>query len=441
MRIGLYGGIANNMYVYGKALAAAGVDVCFIRDRSDCYPISQPVWDDLEFQVPYEDIRNAGDWNTGRLTELERGLRWQAPRWLRDPLAQGAVGGVEASPKGLGFLDRRWARRYATTSHRPGVLSLMQQCDALMVCGIEGSVLANASGRPYIIWPHGGDMMIAAGLLQPPLKRVRERLHHALLARQLDAAFRNAICIGNHEPTGITSDFFGAEGYLRTLPIAFMPIPIPVQPRQNEKVRRESFAALLAEMGVEQPDSRLIGFVPSRVDYEWKGQDRLLRALAKKTVFFEQQVHLIFSGWGNHFHEARQFVAENGLERCVTFLDSAISKPLLYRFYLSADFVVDQFVIGMYGTAALEAMACGAPLITWLNDSYDRPWGAPPVIQAKTEGDLDAVLHDIVDGKIDLETTGRDLQSWMARIHDPAAAVRGMMAKYETEKSGRAVRS
>lgn len=441
MKIGLYGGIANNMYVYAKALAAAGMDVCFIRDRSDCYPISQPVWDDLEFRVPYEDVRNAGDWNTGRLTELELKLQWRAPQWLRDPLEKKVSDTVNASPQSLGFFDRRWARRYAATSHRPGVLSLMQQCDALMVCGVEGSILANASGRPYIIWPHGGDMMIAAGLLQPPLKQVRERLHHALLARQLNAAFRNAICVGNHEPTGITSDFFGAERYLRTLPIAFMPIPIPVQPRANTDVRRPAFAMLLAEMGVKQPDARLIGFVPSRVDYEWKGQDRLLRALASDAMFFERKVHFIFSGWGNHFLEAGQFVRENGLENCVTFLDSAISKPLLYRFYLNADFVVDQFVIGMYGTAALEAMACGAPLITWLNGSYERPWGAPPVIQAKTESDLDAVLRDIVSNRIDLETIGRELQLWMARVHNPTTAVRDMLAKYEMEKSNRAVRS
>ena len=51
MKIGLYGGMANNMYALAKGMAAEGADVCFIRDRSDRYPFSQPLWDDVVTQV------------------------------------------------------------------------------------------------------------------------------------------------------------------------------------------------------------------------------------------------------------------------------------------------------------------------------------------------------------------------------------------------------
>ena len=41
MKIGLYGGVANNMYVFARAMAKQGLKVCFIRDRGDLYPISK----------------------------------------------------------------------------------------------------------------------------------------------------------------------------------------------------------------------------------------------------------------------------------------------------------------------------------------------------------------------------------------------------------------
>lgn len=439
MKIGLYGGMANNMYVYAKAFSAAGVDVCFIRDRSDCYPISQPVWEDLEFRISYEDVRNAGDWNVNRLTELEEKLHWQAPQWLHDPLEEIVSDTVETSPRGLSFFDRRWARRYAAAGHRPGVISLMQQCDALMVCGIEGCILANASGMPYIIWPHGGDMMIAAGLLQPPSRMIRERLHHRLLVRQLDAAFRNAICIVSHESTAFTNDYFGAEKYMRQFAFEFLGFPIAKRDRMSISMRRQALFQLLLEAGVEMSGERLIGFVPSRVDYEWKGQDRLLSALNRCDALVRSKLLFVFTGWGNHFAEAKRFVEDNDLGGCVVFLDSVLSKPLLYRFYMCADFVIDQFILGMFGTAALEAVSCGAPLITWLNESYDRPWGAPPVIQARTSDDLVSVVQNIAAGHIDLEAQGADLQRWMEPLHSVPSVIRDLESKLAREV--RAVRS
>ena len=56
VKIGLYGGVANNMYVFAKALARRGADVLFIRDRADRYPFSQPCWEDAAWTLGYDEV-------------------------------------------------------------------------------------------------------------------------------------------------------------------------------------------------------------------------------------------------------------------------------------------------------------------------------------------------------------------------------------------------
>jgi glycosyltransferase involved in cell wall biosynthesis len=169
----------------------------------------------------------------------------------------------------------------------------------------------------------------------------------------------------------------------------------------------------------------------SRVDYEWKGHDRLLRALARLSrEDVASNIHIIFSGWGQDFDKARRFIHEHRLADRITFLDCALSKPLLYRFYLNADFVIDQFIVGMCGTSALEAMSCGSPLVTWINTAVERPWGVPPVLQAKTEEEIAAVLTDISRDRIDLQSVGTQLQEWIRLNYDPATTAADLLSTF-----------
>jgi glycosyltransferase involved in cell wall biosynthesis len=429
MKIGLYCGMANNMYVFAHALSSQGVDVCFIRDRSDHYPMSQPVWEDIPFPMAYDEVPRAHFWPWSRWTQVENELKWTAPPWLYDPSQDpGNNSEMEWSVRPQGAIDTLFLKRYSRVAHRPRVLEKMKSCDALIIGGVEGTILANASGRPYIIFPPGGDLMIAAGLLQPKLYHVRERLIHTMERRQLVIAYANAICIGAHEPTAFANDFFGAEHFFRAHKSCFVAIPIPTRKRASNSNRRQALEQLLAELGFAIPSARLVGFVPSRVDFGWKGHDRLLDAIARLEVEGKaSDIHVFFSGWGNDYDKARAFVSKHRLEKRITFLNCALSKPLLYRFYLSADFVIDQFIVGMTGTSALEAMSCGAPVITWVNDSVERPWGNPPVLQARTADEILVVLRNVAAGRVDLEQTGFALQQWLDRLHNPATVTRTLL--------------
>ncbi len=424
------------MYVFAKAFHAAGVDVCFIRDRSDKYPFSQPVWEDQSFTMHYEEVPRASGWSWERWSQQERDVGWIPPTWMVDPLETLSAAADRVDLSQLSPVDRLWTRRYLSAPHRENTLKVMRDCDALMVCGIEGSILARFSGKPYIIWPHGGDLMIAAGMLQPPVLRYRQRIIHGIMARHMRAAFDGAICVGNHEPSGISSAYWGAEHYIQKLRVVFMPIPIPVRPRASPAERRERLLELLREVGVETEVTGLTGFVPSRIDYKWKGHDRLLSAIQmRKSMLREARAKIIFSGWGEDLQHARQFAAENDIADITVFLDVAISKPLLFGLYDCVDFAVDQFTLGMYGTAALEAMAGGCPLIIWLNDAYERAWGPPPVMNAMTPEQIARVLELLSMGRYDLESASSALQSWMDKIHGPRQVIPEVMAVFESQGS------
>lgn len=433
MKIGFYGGMANNMYVFAKAISTHdGIEVRYIRDRSDKYPMSQPAWEDQPFVMPYEVLPQANKWNWEQWTHYELGQGWVAPKWLRDPneMRVNLTDGINLDR--LPFLDYIWTKRYMAAPHRIATLTEMKSCDSLLVCGVEGCILAQLSGRPYIIWPHGGDSMIAAGLFQPPMRHLRQRIAHGIVVRHLKTAFSRALCIGSHEPTGILHDYLGAENYLKELPVVFMPIPIPVRARPSPEVRRTKLLNLLRQFGMNITEPIIFGFVPSRFDYQWKGQDRLLKAIAlRRTQLRNSGVKFLFSGWGENLMSAKKFTEDNDISDIAFFLNVALSKPLLFQFYEAADFVVDQFILGMYGTAALEAMAAGCPLMTWVSDKYERPWGTPPVINVQTTEDIIQVLDEIATGERDLEETSRRLQLWMSKIHSPQNAISVVISAFE----------
>lgn len=434
MRIGFYGGIANNMYVFAKAFAAAGVDTSFIRDRSDRYPFSQPVWEDVPFRIPYESISETANWPWDAWTKKEKELRWVEPNWVFDPLRETIESHTPTECiAAQNPLEKRYFRSYFNAPLRQSTLGEMRRCDALVVCGIEGSLLAKQSQRPYIIWPHGGDTMVAAGLFKPPLYQPRSRFIHSMVRKRLVNAYKGAVCLGSHEPTGICAAYMGAEIFVRQQRVEFIPIPIPTRPRQNKAERRKRLSQLLSDCGAKMPEEHLIGFVPSRIDFQWKGHDKLLQALVDlKNENQTIKVHLIFVGWGADFGPAQKFVRDNDLDNHITLLNCALSKPLLFDFFLNADFVVDQFVMGLYGTAALEAMACGAPLAMWINDSYERPWGIPPVFNIRTASEIAAFFGEVASDQTNLERRSVAIQNWMGRVHCPSDAVLKVMGLFSS---------
>lgn len=409
MKIGLYGGIANNMYVMARSLAKQGIEVCFIRDRQDGFAFSQPVWEDMPFTLAYEDLLKTVKWPWNEWAKQENLLGWHAPDWLYDPLDCSYFKPVRPS---LGFLDR--VLFYVNSKAKTfwlATLSLMRSCDLLIACGIDGAILAWASGKPFLLWPHGADVLTALGLQIPHSWRPRAWVGYYLAHRFLRSAYENALCVGTHCPAGF--DWNLSDPTLK-FTIELLPIPVRVGNRLERSVRRTLLVDLMGRLRQPLPQAEWILFVPSRIDFFWKGTDLLLRALARLPQ--NNGLHFIFSGWGTDYEKAREMISTDR----AMFLPCAVSKPILYDFFRAADAVVDQFRMGVYGTSAVEAMSCGAPVMMWIDEERFQAhgWEPPPVLNVKNEEGIIEILRDILSGRIDLEQHAYAALDWVKRTHD-----------------------
>lgn len=415
-RIGFYGGMANNMYVFAKALAGIGADVTFVRDRNDRFAFSQPVWEDVEANLSYAEVGASSGWTWQQWDGFETCNGWGQPDWLVDPQAGGEGKALVLPPSGW----RHHLRPVQSSPNAAAVLEAMRACNRLVVCGVEATTLAGLSGRPFIIVPHGGDIRIAAGLARLGgdggwLDRRFGSTPEALLKR----AYVKARAVVTHGPLRIGGPLDpDRRSFAELMPKArFEQLALPVfeRSRPDRDGRRAQLESLCARLGIAVPDAEVIAFVPSRVDYYWKGQDRLLPAL--EAFAGKGGLHVIFSGWGKDYEDLRQRMSS--LQ--ATFLPCALSKQMVYAFFQASDLVVDQFVLGHYGTAAQEAMACGAPVVIWIDaaDYHDVGRDPPPVINARTPDEIVAAFGDILSDKTDLDDLGKAGCRWILQHHGP----------------------
>jgi glycosyltransferase involved in cell wall biosynthesis len=104
----------------------------------------------------------------------------------------------------------------------------------------------------------------------------------------------------------------------------------------------------------EQEEKRV--FIASTHDFRTKGTDNFLKALANLSV--PVKIKTIASG--KNLLEAKQLAGELGLR--VNFTDR-VSHSEMNAFYWESDLVLGSFGIGQLDTVAIEAMACGRPVV------------------------------------------------------------------------------
>ncbi|OEU65037.1 MAG: hypothetical protein BA863_11550 [Desulfovibrio sp. S3730MH75] len=419
--IGFFGGTCNNLYVFAKVFADAEIPVTFILDRKDNFPHSQPVWEDVDccFRsgFDYQGI----DWDA---FEIEHG--WQRPSWYFVPENTGNSAIEIFRKSSVNYLVRMVSSRFLRyRNDYASVFNKMLECDFLVVCGAEPAVLAMLSGKPYMIFPHGSDMRIAIGA-----ESKGRGLRCWLLDWLISRSFKLANCVGSTLPDASAEVPLSAYKRLKDLRVDRVPLPYPIQPRLSKDVRHGKLRLIFSELNILLPSSELYAFAPSRINFHWKGHDRLLEAILENRS--NVNCHFIFLGWGDDYLQAIDYVDRNSLQDKVSVVPVFCSKEYLFRFYESVDFIVDELNgSGSYGTSLSEAMSCGCPVMTWVSDMFDKPgWEAPPVIYAKTKKEIGSVLMELADGRIDLEEMSRQTTDWFSRVHGVSSVVDVFRAKF-----------
>ncbi len=92
--------------------------------------------------------------------------------------------------------------------------------------------------------------------------------------------------------------------------------------------------------------------------------------------------------------------------------------------YRAADIVVDQLNAGWYGVFAIEAMALGKPVVTFLHDEAVRrteeAFGVEVPIVAATTDTLADVLRPLVESPDERRRIGAASRAYVERVHDLA---------------------
>jgi glycosyltransferase involved in cell wall biosynthesis len=102
--------------------------------------------------------------------------------------------------------------------------------------------------------------------------------------------------------------------------------------------------------------------------------------------------------------------------------------------YREADIVVDQLNAGWYGLFAIECMALGKPVVTFLHDEAvhrtEKELGVRVPIVRATKDDLRARLEPLVADAAERRRIGAESRAYVEQVHDLDAIADRLLALY-----------
>src|SRR5262249_31129580 len=130
--------------------------------------------------------------------------------------------------------------------------------------------------------------------------------------------------------------------------------------------------------------------------------------------------------WGADLERSNALAADLGITDRMVLLPNALSKSRLVHYLQAADIVIDQVVLGSYGTSALEAMSCARPLVMYVDSSrfeglFSEP---PPVCNATSDEDVARELRALMADARLRDELGAKGRQWVVEHHGDVIAQR-----------------
>lgn len=410
MKILHIGNIANNAYNNAKFLRRKGVEVDVL-----CYDythvMAQPEWEDAEFEEQPDEF--SPRWQDCHLNGFQR------PTWFIQERLAGPPGGKHWF-RGQTRLIRlfrdpmQWIQvlpRYldccsSGSLPRPHFLDVLrvypsrtwfqkwfEGYDLIQAYATEAiHAWMFAPERPYVAFEHGTMREIP--------------FENSARGRLLTLAYRKAARVLITNPDVITSaQRLGLKN--------FQFIPHPVDETKYRPVRTS-----LRDRLVNQYQTDLILFSPSRHNWVLKGNDLLLKGFARLLESIPHKPILILSEWGQEVDLSKRLIETLGVGARVVWTPP-LNKMKLIAYYNAADVVLDQFTIGTFGTVTPEAMACGKPVVLHFNRQVHE-WcfpEMPPVVTARTDEEIFTRLMELSDDPECRAAIGHAAREWVVKHH------------------------
>ena len=451
------GNIATNAYNIAKALRQRTDIEADVFTRDYCYYISEPEWEDADIDpVQFADL-SWPDWSTVDLKGFQRPA-WFKQRWdpatrrrlhalpakdllrvvedrlidgpeagqMRQLLNEGRQGEIPAArlcnlydglaatlPKTPTAQD--W-QRHVMAKYRQILDNSFAPLDRIGVATLAQGVskLAAMFRRYDIIQTYGVDQPMWPLLLAPSVPRVtfehgsmREHPFQGgtmgnLLALAYKTSFRNIIT---------NADAIHAIRRLGLDNCTFIPHPV-----DDEKFRPMD-SPLRARL-LQEHDCRHILFAVARHNWALKGNDKVIRGFAQALRRLGRGAKLFLADWGQEMERSRALVRELKLDNEVVWLPP-LPKRRLAEYVNAADAVLDQFMLGCFGTTTPEAMACAKPVLLHYKPE-DHDWcfsEHPPVLRAESAAEIAAALERVLTRPEEAAEIGQRSREWFLRHH------------------------
>lgn len=187
---------------------------------------------------------------------------------------------------------------------------------------------------------------------------------------------------------------------------------------------------------LQELDSNFLIFHPTRQDwvvgtgYADKSNDTLINA------FIEMRrrglkVGMVCCSWGKNVANTKALLTHAAVSQHVKWVAPLPITPF-ERMCRACDVVADQFKLGAFGGVCFKAMAVGAPILTYLNESLllQQYPEVPPVINCEFSEEIVSRLGDLVARRDELERLGQASREWMKKYHGKTATVNAQVDQF-----------
>ena len=362
LKIGFVGNMANGMYMRAYPLRRFGAKVNVYIHPQDNYIMGQPSWEEFDGTVG-PDISTIADCQRAGLDLpvvhdvycIPDDSNWEmALKEGRAPFLRPA--------------DRAANSPYLCNWP---LLKALQDMDVLW--GIQYVYLSYLANRPYVVSQMGGDLWMEASR-KDELGRIQ----------RLAFGSGRAFLVSNPWSFAHARRF----GFKNFVCLPFMVDDALYSPGQGSC--REQWEA--------ESGGSFFVLTSSRLDERNKGSSIGIEGFARFSRA-NPMARLVVVGWGKDAQSQLKLLARLGIADRVIVLPIS-GKARLREYLRSADVFIDQFVLGYYGAAGVEAMGCGLPVIARVEASqYEALFGngRPPIINVDSDSAVADALGALAD--------------------------------------------
>ena len=385
MRILILGNMANDGYAVAKELRKMNEDVDLAVNISD-FGMALPEWEDSDMSAtdPY-----AMDGNAAKKT-------WNPPPWIRY----------------FDFMNKAERKKHMVEKVRSRIslVQMMREYDVIET-HVPFAIYSQFSGIPYVAYDAGWIRYFPFG------KGIRDKLARRGYSKA------QSVIITNPD----TFEISDGLSYLKQDRVLFSPFAI-----DPEKYRPLDMQDLRAKFVKNQDDVLL--FCPARQIWSEKGNDKMLRAYARFAKHVPNS-KFVMVAWSVDEEKSKELAGSLGIADKVAWI-KPVPKNQLIQYYNAADIVLDQFVLGSWGTSTPEAMSCGKNVLMFYKKDYImRAFGEePPILNSFTEEEICENLLRLAKDRDLRERLGRESREWIIKTHSSR-----VVARRHLEILGRAV--